>query len=213
MSSRSLSPLDHVLVAFDEALKTLSGVQAAARPMPGEAHARRLEDARERERSAGLMRVNHTGEICAQALYAGQALWARDARVRAALTRAGEEERDHLAWCAQRLRELDARPSLLDPVWYAGSFAMGMVSGLAGDRWSLGFLAETEDQVERHLDGHLERLPASDARSRAVLEQMRADEARHGASGRALGGEELPLPVRRAMQAVSRVMTTTAYWV
>jgi ubiquinone biosynthesis monooxygenase Coq7 len=159
------------------------------------------------------MRVNHTGEICAQALYSGQALVARNAKVRAVLQTAGNEERDHLAWCRARLDELRSRPSLLDPFWYAGSFAMGVASGLAGDRWSLGFLAETETQVERHLEGHLERLPIADESSRAVLEQMREDENRHGAAGRAMEAAELPLPVRLAMQAASKVMTRTAYWV
>jgi ubiquinone biosynthesis monooxygenase Coq7 len=159
------------------------------------------------------MRVNHAGEICAQALYSGQALVARDVRVRAALQSAAAEERDHLAWCRSRLADLDSRPSLLDPLWYAGSFAWGVASGLAGDRWSLGFLAETEAQVERHLEVHLDRLPADDAASRDVVAKMREDEARHSASGRALGAAELPYPVKRAMQATSRIMTRTAYWV
>ena len=159
------------------------------------------------------MRVNHTGEICAQALYSGQALFARDERVRAALQRAAGEERDHLAWCRGRLDELQARPSVLDPLWYAGSFAFGVVSGIAGDRWSMGFLAETEAQVERHLEGHLETLPGDDARSRAIVTQMRDDEARHGSMGRSLGAAELPLPVKAAMRIASRVMTRTAYYV
>jgi ubiquinone biosynthesis monooxygenase Coq7 len=159
------------------------------------------------------MRVNHTGEICAQALYSGQALFARDPSVRAALLRAAAEERDHLAWCRGRLEELGSRPSFLDPLWYAGAFGLGMVSGLCGDRWSMGFLAETEAQVERHLEGHLERLPEGDARSRAVVEQMRADEARHGAMGRSLGANELPLPVKAAMRIASRVMTRTAHYI
>jgi ubiquinone biosynthesis monooxygenase Coq7 len=163
--------------------------------------------------SAGLMRVNHTGEICAQALYSGQALFARDAGVRMALHTAAAEERDHLAWCRARLDELGSRPSLLDPFWYAGSFGLGIVSGLAGDRWSMGFLAETEAQVERHLEGHLDRLPLSDQRSRAVVEQMKVDESRHGEAGRALGGADLPLPVKAAMRLASRVMTRTAYYV
>jgi 3-demethoxyubiquinol 3-hydroxylase len=158
------------------------------------------------------MRVNHSGEICAQALYSGQALFARDTQVREALQAAAAEERDHLAWCRTRLGELDARPSILDPAWYAGSFALGMVSGLAGDRWSMGFLAETEAQVERHLDEHLERLPSDDLRSRAVVTQMRDDERRHGETGRALGAAELPYPVKLAMRAASKVMTRTAYW-
>lgn len=159
------------------------------------------------------MRVNYTGEICAQALYSGQALLARDERVRAALVNAAAEERDHLAWCRARLDELGSRPSVLDPFWYAGSFGLGLVSGAAGDRWSMGFLAETEAQVERHLEDHLERLPPSDARSRAVVRQMREDEARHGATGRALGARELPLAVKAAMRLASKVMTRTAYYV
>ncbi len=159
------------------------------------------------------MRVNHTGEICAQALYSGQALVARDARVRFALQAASAEERDHLAWCRGRLTDLGSRPSFLDPLWYAGSFAWGVASGLAGDRWSLGFLAETEAQVERHLDGHLDSLPADDAASREIVAKMREDEARHGQTGRSLGAADLPYPVKRAMQAASNVMTRTAYWV
>jgi len=159
------------------------------------------------------MRVNHTGEVCAQALYSGQALVARDARVRAALQGAASEERDHLAWCRERLGELGSRASILDPLWYAGSFGWGVASGLAGDRWSLGFLAETEDQVERHLDGHLGRLPRDDRASRAIVLRMREDENRHGAAGRALGARELPGPVKAAMRAAARVMTGTTYWV
>lgn len=204
-----LSPLDHLIVAADEALRALAGVRPASRPSPA---GERTEGDRPRV-SAGLMRVNHTGEICAQALYNGQALFARDPNVRQALQTAAAEERDHLAWCRARLRELGSRPSLLDPAWYAASFGLGVVSGLAGDRWSMGFLAETEAQVERHLEGHLERLPATDARSRAVVEQMREDENRHGRMGRGLGGRELPLPVKAAMRLCSKVMTRTAYYV
>jgi len=204
------SPIDSLLIAADEALRTLAGATTPARQSPAAAQERKLDDAERRE-SAALMRVNHAGEICAQALYSGQAMVARDGRVREALVAAGEEERDHLAWCRDRLEELGDRPSYLGPFWYAGSFALGVASGLAGDRWSLGFLAETEAQVEKHLDGHLERLPEGDARSRAILEQMRADENRHGQTGRALGGEELPLPIKMAMRAFSRVMTRTAY--
>lgn len=203
----ALSFLDQLICAADEGLRTLAGVAHAARAIPGEAPAPASDPAH----SAGLMRVNHTGEICAQALYSGQALFARDARVRDALHEAAEEERDHLAWCRQRLRELDARPSVLDPLWYAGSFALGAVSGLAGDRWSMGFLHETEVQVERHLEGHLSQLPADDARSRAIVEQMRADEHRHGAMGKRLGARDLPLPVKAAMRLTSQVMTRTAY--
>ena len=204
-----LSFLDRLLVAADQGLRTLAGAGTPSRAMPGV----RQDSVSDARRVAGLMRVNHAGEICAQALYSGQALVARDPQVRAALQVAAAEERDHLAWCRQRLRELDARPSVLDPFWYAGSFAMGLVSGAAGDRWSLGFLDETEAQVERHLDGHLERLPEDDARSRAVLEQMRDDERRHGAMGRELGAAELHPAVKAAMKIASRVMTRTAYYV
>ena len=204
--------VDSLLIAADDALRTLSGVAAAAREAPGQTHTGPTSEA-ERRLSAGLMRVNHAGEICAQALYSGQALVARDPEVRRALQAAGSEERDHLAWCRARLHELGSRPSLLDPAWYAGSFALGVASGLTGDRWSLGFLAETEAQVEQHLKGHLERLPPDDERSRAILAQMRDDENRHGEAGRALGAAELPAPVKVAMRAFSRVMTRTAYWV
>ena len=206
--------IDSLLVAADEALRALSGAATAARPSPARDAADtgpgRPED---RELSGRLMRVNHTGEVCAQALYSGQALVARDDRIRAALKNAASEERDHLAWCRERLGELGSRASVLDPLWYAGSFAWGVASGLAGDRWSLGFLAETEDQVERHLDGHLDRLPPDDRASRAIVLQMREDENRHGATGRALGARELPEPVKAAMRAAARVMTGTTYWV
>jgi ubiquinone biosynthesis monooxygenase Coq7 len=157
------------------------------------------------------MRVNHVGEVCAQALYQGQALTARDPGARSALEQAAREEQDHLAWSAQRIRELGGRPSLLNPLWYAGAFAMGAVAGALGDRWNLAFLAETERQVEEHLTGHLEALPQDDRRTRAVVEAMRADEARHRASAVALGAAELPEPVKRAMRLASKVMTTVAY--
>ena len=201
--------IEYMLSAADEGLRALAGVATPARAMPGEGSARGSDE----RLSAGLMRVNHTGEICAQALYSGQALFARTGQVREALRAAANEERDHLAWCRTRLRQLDSRPSVLDPLWYAGSFALGVVSGAAGDKWSMGFLEETEAQVERHLDGHLQRLPADDHRSRAVLEQMREDERRHGATGHALGAKDLPLPVKAAMRLASRVMTRTAYWI
>ncbi len=204
--------VDQLLIAADEALRALSGVATASRDTPGVAGADPADESAKRV-SAGLMRVNHAGEICAQALYSGQAMFARDPKVRAALLAAGAEERDHLAWCRKRLDELGSRPSYLDPVWYAGSFTLGLVSGLTGDRWSLGFLAETEAQVEQHLQGHLDRLPREDDRSRAILEQMREDENRHGESGRSLGASELPAPVKLAMRGFSRVMTRTAYWV
>jgi ubiquinone biosynthesis monooxygenase Coq7 len=207
--ARQLSPLDNLISAADEALRTLAGIAAPSRPAPG----RHETSGGDERHSAGLMRVNHAGEICAQALYSGQALLARAPAVRAALKAAASEERDHLAWCRGRLDELGSRPSVLDPAWYAGSFALGVVSGAAGDRWSMAFLAETESQVERHLEGHLQELPPEDRRSRAVVMQMREDERRHGAMGRALGNTELPLPVKLAMRIASRVMTRTAYWV
>ena len=206
------SPVDSLLIAADNALRTLAGRTAASRPTPGPRGDAPLS-ADERRHSAGLMRVNHTGEICAQALYAGQSLVARDAQVREALEHAGAEERDHLAWCRDRLAALDSHPSALDPVWYVGSFALGVASGIAGDRWSLGFLVETERQVEKHLDGHLEQMPADDHPSRAVVIQMREDEIRHGRSGEALGAQPLPFPVRMAMRLASKVMTRSAYWV
>lgn len=213
MARPSLSAfVDAALIAADEALRTLSGAASAGRPAPESAEPgpQKPED---RLASARLMRVNHTGEICAQALYSGQALVARRAEVRSALQSAAAEERDHLAWCRGRIEELHGRRSVLDPLWYAGSFGLGLVSGLAGDRWSLGFLAETEDQVERHLEGHLGRLAPDDRASRAILEQMLEDENRHGAMGRSLGARELPSPVKAAMRIASRVMTRTTYWV
>jgi len=207
---RRTTSLDALLGAADDALRTLSGSISASRPTPArERSVPEGED--ERRLSAGLMRVNHTGEVCAQALYSGQALVAREPRVRDALQHAAGEERDHLAWCRERLGDLGEGPSLLDPLWYAGSFAWGMASGLAGDRWSLAFLVETEAQVERHLAGHLERLPESDRASREIVDRMREDEIRHGASGRALGAAELPSFVKSAMRAAARVMTRTAY--
>jgi ubiquinone biosynthesis monooxygenase Coq7 len=202
--------LDRLIIVADNALRTISGAVVPARATPGE-KTPGSESREERRHVAGLMRVDHAGEVCAQALYAGQSLAARDPRVRSALDRAGAEERDHLAWCAERLRELDSRPSALVPLWYAGSFALGVVSGIAGDRWSMGFLVETERQVEKHIDGHLDSLPAGDARSRAILEQMRDDEVRHASTGRSLGGTELPAPIRAAMRLVAKVMTGTAY--
>ena len=159
------------------------------------------------------MRINHAGEIAAQGLYHGQALVAREPAIRALLERAGREETDHLAWCEERLRELQDRPSRLDPLWYAGSFAIGVVAGLANDRVSLGFVAETERQVEQHLQTHLEQLPAGDLRSRAILEQMRADEKAHGELALRSGGAALPVPVQKIMRATARLMTTTARWI
>jgi ubiquinone biosynthesis monooxygenase Coq7 len=167
----------------------------------------------EKRDSAALMRVNHAGEIAAQALYHGQALVARSATTRALLLKAAHEETDHLAWCETRLKELDSRPSLLNPLWYAGSFAIGAAAAMLGDRMSLGFVVETERQVEGHLDEHLARLPQDDTRSRAILQTMRTDEIAHGVSAKAAGGAELPSPVRFLMRTTARLMTSTAYWI
>ena len=205
------SPVDRLIGEFDRALRAIAGVALAARPSPAAAVPETEMNDEERAHAAALMRVNHVGEVCAQALYQGQALTAREERAREALEEAAREEEDHLAWSAARIAELGGRLSLLNPLWYAGSFAMGAAAGALGDRWNLAFLAETERQVEEHLTGHLEALPADDRRTRAVVEGMRADEARHRASALRLGAAELPGPVKLAMRLASRVMTTLAY--
>lgn len=209
--SRRLSPLDRLLAGAQRALDTVAGTPVATRASPGTPLPLPELDAAQRRRAAGLIRVNHTGEVCAQALYDGQAALARDAATRVHLETAAAEETDHLAWCAERLRELDDRPSLLNPLWYAGSFAIGALAALAGDRWSLGFVVETERQVEAHLGEHLARLPAADARSRAILETMQADEARHADNALARGGAKLPFPIPRLMRGASAVMKAVAY--
>jgi ubiquinone biosynthesis monooxygenase Coq7 len=203
--------LENLIVPFDRALRTLTGTVSPTRPTPGERIAEPDLTAHERRDAAGLMRVNHTGEVCAQALYAAQALVARDADVRARYAEAAREEEDHLAWTQARLTELDARPSLLNPLWYAGSFAIGLAAGVAGDRANLGFVVETERQVEDHLTAHIERLPANDTKSRAIVTQMRDDEARHGAMATDAGAVPLPFPIRRAMRAAADVMRAVAY--
>jgi ubiquinone biosynthesis monooxygenase Coq7 len=202
---------DRFIGEFDRALRAIAGVANAARVSPGESKPEALLDEREQDHVVGLMRVNHVGEVCAQALYQGQALTARDPHARASLEQAAREEQDHLAWSADRIHELGGRPSLLNPLWYAGSFAIGAAAGALGDRWNLAFLAETERQVEEHLTGHLDRLPAADERTRAIVEAMRADEAKHRMTAVRLGAAELPSPVRAAMRFASRVMTTVAY--
>lgn len=204
-------PIERMILGLDRALRTLASVGAAERPSPAESVADAPLDDAERRRSAALMRVNHAGEVAAQALYDGQALTARRDAVRAAMQQSADEETDHLAWCRARIRQLGGRPSMLNPLWYAGSFAIGAAAGFAGDRWSLGFVAETERQVVRHLDSHLEQLPESDARSRAILVQMRADEERHGSVAADAGGHPLPPAIRSLMRCTSRVMTRTAY--
>ena len=202
---------DRLIAQFDRALRTVSGVADASRASPGDAVPEAELDAAERTHAAALMRVNHVGEVCAQALYQGQALTARDPCARGTLERAAREEEDHLAWSAQRLRELGGRTSLLNPLWYAGAFTIGTLAGALGDRWNLGFLAETERQVEEHLSGHLERLPADDERTRAVVDAMRADEAGHRDTALRLGAAELPRPIKLAMRLASGLMTRIAY--
>lgn len=208
---RHFTPLDRALATLQRALDTVAGAPVATRPSPGADAPKPDLDARQRRHVAGLMRVNHTGEVCAQALYDGQASLARDAATRVYLETAANEETDHLAWCAERLRELDDRPSLLNPAWYAGSFAIGALAALAGDRVSLGFVVETERQVETHLGEHLGRLPATDSRSRAILAAMQADEARHADNALARGGAKLPFPVPSLMRCASALMKAVAY--
>ena len=203
--------MDRLIAEFDRALRAIAGVAHAERSSPAQAVPDTTLEEQPKAHAAALMRVNHVGEICAQALYQGQALTAREPQARQALEKAAREEQDHLAWSADRIRELGGRPSLLNPLWYAGSFAIGAAAGLLGDKWNFAFLAETERQVEEHLAGHLEALPPEDQRTRAVVEAMRADEARHRQSAIALGAAELPDEVKRAMRLASKVMTTVAY--
>ena len=212
MSPRHLSGLDRAILHVDSLLQTLvPGSARAERPTPGDgADHTELDDA-SRRHVAGLMRINHTGEVCAQGLYQGQALTARLDEVREAMTEAAAEEVDHLAWCEQRLRELDSRPSLLNPLFYGASLALGAAAGAIGDKWSLGFVAATEEQVCRHLESHLLQLPADDQRNRAVLETMLVDEARHGTAALAAGGATFPGWLKRTMTTASKLMTATTY--
>ena len=210
-TTRRYGRLDRLLIDGQNALGTVFGTAAAQRPNPAQDAPDVVLDDGERRHAAGLMRVNHVGEVCAQALYVGQAAVARDPATRDALLHAAGEETDHLAWCAQRLRELDDRPSLLNPLWYAGSYAIGALAGLRGDGWNLGFVAETERQVEAHLDSHLLDLPAADQRSRAILAVMKDDEARHAANAEAAGARRLPPPIPSLMSAASRLMKAVAY--
>jgi 3-demethoxyubiquinol 3-hydroxylase len=203
--------LDDLIVVFDHALRTVAGVARSARPSPADGVPDVPLDPAERTHAAALMRINHVGEVCAQALYQGQVITARNSSAREQLQRAAREEEDHLAWSASRIRELGGRPSLLNPVWYAGSLAMGLAAGAMGDKWNLAFLAETERQVEEHLAGHLDALPAGDHRSQALVEAMRADEARHRDTAMALGAAEFPEPVKIAMRLAAKLMTTVAY--
>lgn len=206
-------PLDNIIIGLDKAVRVISGVASASRPNPALRVPDNLMDEKERSHSAGLMRVNHVGEVCAQALYDAQGRFARNETMRRQFVQAGREEEDHLAWTAERLSELGSRPSVLNPLWYAGAYALGTIAARLGDARSLGFVVETERQVEAHLASHLKSLPAQDEKSRAIVAQMRADEVEHGAAAHAMGAADTPLPVRKAMQAMAKVMTTTAYYV
>lgn len=205
--------LDSLIVEFDKGLRTLLAKAPTARPYPDAGLDDAAMDDAEKKHAAALMRINHTGEICAQALYQGQALTARDPLVQAKLNQAAWEETEHLAWTSKRVDELGSHLSLLNPLWYTGSLALGAVAGVLGDKWNLGFLAETERQVGAHLQSHLDGLPPQDAKSRAVVQQMYVDEVSHADMAVELGGAELPLPVKLAMRGMSVVMTRTVYWV
>lgn len=204
---------DTLILNFDRALRALFAPAHAVRPSPADGVAEAPLTPEEKARGSALLRVDHTGEICAQALYQGQAWTSSNQSLRIKLADAAKEETDHLAWCAQRIAELGGRKSYLNPLWFAGSFAIGAFAGLRGDRWNLGFLAETERQVERHLAGHINRLPVADMKSRILLDQMRYDEAKHAGMAQAEGAAKLPWPIRNGMRAASKVMTTVAYWV
>ena len=208
----SMGHLDTFIIGLDKALRVVAGVATASRPNPA-AHAADGEmDAAQKRHSAGLMRVNHVGEVCAQALYDAQGRFAKSEAMQRQFAQAGRDEEDHLAWTAQRVHELGSHLSLFNPLWYAGAYALGTLAARLGDARSLGFVVETERQVEAHLASHLDSLPAQDAKSRAIVEQMRQDEIAHGAAAQALGAVALPAPVQAAMQAMAKVMTTTAYY-
>ncbi len=205
-----MHPLDQLITTFDLGLRTVFATPHASRPYPAAIAPEAEMSEAEKAHAAALMRVNHVGEVCAQALYAGQALTAKNENVRGELEQAAREETDHLAWCEQRINELGGRKSLLNPLWFGGAFGIGVVAGLLGDKWNLGFLAETERQVEAHLDGHLHKLPEADARSRAVVEQMKTDEIKHAQTAVDHGGAPLPMPVKMAMRFAADVMRQTA---
>jgi len=211
MQDRQLTPLDRLLVSANNALRTIAAPAGhSARKNPAADIAETDLSDKQKTHAAGLMRVNHAGEIAAQALYQGHAMVARDPQIEQQMQRAANEEFDHLAWCEQRLAELDASPSLLSPVWYGGAFAIGAASGILGDRWSLGFIAETEKQVCAHLDSHLEQLPNEDDKSRAIVRQMRDEEEEHGENAIEAGAAELPAALQRLMRLTAKVMTKTA---
>lgn len=214
MEQRDYKPFDHFLMGLDQTVRTLFGRPTTTeRPNPAvDLPEADLSD-QEKQHTARLMRINHTGEVCAQALYQGQALTAKLPEVRESMERSAYEENDHLDWCDSRLKELGNRKSFLNPLWYAGSFAIGAAAGLAGDKWSLGFVAETERQVESHLEDHLSQLASGDEKSRAILEQMKQDEIHHADIAVAGGGADLPAPIKTAMSLTSKIMTKTVHWV
>ncbi len=205
--------LDQLIIGFDRALRTVFATAQTVRPVPGGELPEAELSAEERRHAAALMRVNHVGEVCAQALYQGQAMISRDPSIRVALSQAAQQEEEHLAWTERRIAELGGRKSLLNPLWYTGALGLGILAGKMGDAWNLGFLAETERQVEAHLDSHLRLLPAADNKSWQIVEQMKQDEIAHADTALRLGALELPLPVKLAMKAAGRVMTRTAYYV
>lgn len=212
MNQRQYSPLDSVLISLDQALRTVFGKpEVTERPNPANTVEESELSESEARHVAGLMRVNHAGEVCAQALYQGQALTAKLPQVRKSMERAAQEENDHLDWCESRLNELGSHTSYLNPLWYAGSFAIGATAGLIGDKWSLGFVAETEKQVVKHLESHLQQIPPQDGKSRAILEQMKVDEEQHGTSALKAGGAHLPEPIKKLMGFTSKIMTKSAY--
>jgi ubiquinone biosynthesis monooxygenase Coq7 len=214
MESRNYSPLDQLLINFDQAVRTVFGQpQVTERKNPAVDIDEQELSQEEKRLSAGLMRVNHAGEVCAQALYQGQAMTAKLPTVRESMERAAQEENDHLDWCETRLHELDSHTSYLGPLWYTGSFAIGAFAGFIGDQWSLGFVAETERQVVKHLESHLQRLPEKDSKSRTILEQMKIDEQHHATTAIEAGGAELPEPVRKLMGITSKIMTNTAFYI
>lgn len=210
-AQRTFSKLDRMLIEAQQALEVCLGPARASRANPATSTEENELSPTQRRHSAGLMRINHVGEVCAQALYLGQAAVAQDPAIEAQLREAAQEEQDHLAWCAERLEQLDSRPSLLNPLWYAGSYAIGLGAGLRGDGWNLGFVVETERQVEAHLDEHLHSLPQPDQRSRRIIEVMKADEARHADHAEAAGARALPSPIPQAMALASKLMKTIAY--
>lgn len=205
--------IDRVITEFDQGLRTVLAEAQSLRPFPDRDKSETQLSDSEKRHAAALMRINHSGEVCAQALYNGQALTARNPVTEAALREASQEETEHLAWCEKRIKELGSHKSFLNPVFYAGSFALGAFAGALGDKWNLGFLAETENQVGKHIEGHLKRLPEQDEKSRAILEQMKIDEAKHATTALTHGGAQLPLPVKLAMHLSSKIMTKTTYWI